>query len=263
VARSGGFDAVLVGEAAVRSPAGVGQMQAALGSPLAARGFWARVAGKAASRDGARAGAGHRRPLVKVCGLTRAADARLAAGLGADLLGFVLAPSPRRAESSLLRELRDLRALKVGVVTEAQGARLARELLADGLLDALQLHGEEAPEDCLEAGFPYFKALRLRAPEDAQRAGRYGCPRVLVDAWSAEARGGTGRRVPAELVGLLAREGALWLAGGLGPDNIREAVRLWHPELVDASSRLEASPGVKDRAALERFFAEIGAGAEA
>ena len=95
------------------------------------------------------------------------------------------------------------------------------------------------------------------------RAGEYGCPRVLADAWSAEARGGTGRRVPEELVEKLAAERPLWLAGGLGPDNIREVVRRWRPELVDASSRLEASPGVKDRAALERFFAEIAAGGEA
>jgi indole-3-glycerol phosphate synthase/phosphoribosylanthranilate isomerase len=259
VARSGGYDAVLVGEAAVRSPEGVGALRAALGSPLAARPFWARLAEKLAARPAA-GRAGFRRPLVKVCGLARAADARLAAGLGADLLGFVLAPSPRRADPSLLRELRDLRALKVGVVTEAQGRAQARSLLERGLLDALQLHGEEAPEDCLEAGFPYFKALPLRVPEDAVRAGRYGCPRVLADAWSATASGGTGRRVPDELLGLLAGGRPLWLAGGLGPENIREVVRRWRPELVDASSRLESSPGVKDRAALQRFFAAIEAG---
>jgi indole-3-glycerol phosphate synthase/phosphoribosylanthranilate isomerase len=150
----------------------------------------------------------------------------------------------------------------VGVVTEPQGTAQARALLERGLLDALQLHGEEQPGECLAAGFPYFKALRLREPADAARAGEYGCPRVLADAWSAGARGGTGRRVPGELVEKLAAERPLWLAGGLGPDNIREVVRRRRPELVDASSRLEASPGVKDRAALELFFAEIAAGGE-
>jgi indole-3-glycerol phosphate synthase/phosphoribosylanthranilate isomerase len=261
VARSAGFDAVLVGEAAVRSPEGVGALQAALDSPLAARAFWVRVAERLGERRGAPASA--RRPLVKVCGLTRVQDARLAAALGADLLGFVFAPSPRRADPSLLHELRDLRVPKVGVVTELEGTRQARELLERGLLDALQLHGEEAPEECPGAGFPYFKAMRLREPADVARAGDYTCPRVLADAWSSSARGGTGRRVPEELVGLLAQERDLWLAGGLGPDNVRGVVRRWRPELVDASSRLEASPGVKDRSALERFFAEIEAGAEA
>ncbi len=264
VARSGGFDAVLVGEAAVRSPEGVRELQAALDSPLARRRFWAllaeRLAGRLAGRQGTRAG---RRPLVKICGLTRAQDARLAAELGADLLGFVFAPSPRRADPSLLQELRDLRVSKIGVVTEPEGTRQARELLERGLLDALQLHGGEAPEECPAAGFPYFKALRLREPADGARAGYYACPRVLADAWSSAAQGGTGQRIPEELVGLLARERPLWLAGGLGPDNIRQAVQRWRPELVDASSRLEASPGVKDRPTLERFFAEIQRGAEA
>jgi phosphoribosylanthranilate isomerase len=54
----------------------------------------------------------------------------------------------------------------------------------------------------------------------------------------------------------------LWLAGGLGPGNIRATVRRWQPELVDASRGVEASPGVKERAALQRFFAEIAAGGE-
>jgi indole-3-glycerol phosphate synthase/phosphoribosylanthranilate isomerase len=273
LARSGGFEAVLVGEAAVRSPEAVEALVAALASPLAARGFWARVAQRLAARQIAvrqaalravglaaqRSGRASPRPLVKICGITRAADARLAADLGADLLGFVFAPSQRRADPALLRELTDLRVLKVGVVSEPQGTAQARGLLEAGLLDALQLHGEERPADCLAAGFPYVKALRLREPADAAGAGEYGCPRVLADAWSPEARGGTGRRVPEELVEKLSAERPLWLAGGLGPDNIREIARRWHPELVDASSRLEASPGVKDRTALERFFAEIAA----
>jgi indole-3-glycerol phosphate synthase/phosphoribosylanthranilate isomerase len=264
LARSGGFEAMLVGEAAVRNPQAVEGLQAALASPLAARGFWMRVAERlVARRDARQSGRASPRPLVKICGITRAADARLAAGLGADLLGFVFAPSPRRAEPVLLRELRDLKVLKVGVVTEAEGTAQARELLEHGLLDALQLHGEQAPAQCLEAGFPYFKALRLREAADVSRAAEYDCPRLLADAWAPEARGGTGRRVPEELVDRLAAGMPLWLAGGLGPDNIREVVRRWCPELVDASSRLEASPGVKDRAVLERYFSEIAMAAEA
>ena len=279
LARCGSFDAVLVGEAAVRRPQGVGELASALDSPLAVRDFWARVAARLgtsgrsagiprASKPGYAVGVKPGllpglRPLVKICGLTRPGDARLAADLGADLLGFVFAPSARRADPSLLRELDGLDVLKVGVVTEPQGTAQARALLEQGLLDALQLHGEERPAECLAAGFPYVKALRLHEPADVARAGEYGCPRVLADAWSEEAPGGTGRRVPRELVEKLAAERPLWLAGGLGPDNVREVVRRWHPELVDASSRLEASPGVKDRAALERFFAEIDEGGAA
>ena len=172
LARSGGFDAVLVGEAAVRSPEGVAALAAALESPLAARGFWARLAarrggradeyvgvkpGGAGLRAGVRRGETRRsglRPLVKICGLARATDARLAASLGADLLGFVFAPSPRRAEPALLRELAGLNVLKIGVVTEPEGTAQARALLEQGLLDALQLHGEEPPAECLATAFP-------------------------------------------------------------------------------------------------------------
>ncbi len=261
VALSAGFAGLLVGEAVVRRPELVAELQQTLGSPLARRGFWARLAARRTARHA------QRRPLVKVCGLTRVEDARLAAELGADLLGFVFAPSPRRAEPALLNELRALPALKVAVVVEERGRPEAldpqvRALLDEGLIDALQLHGEEQPEHCLEWGFPYYKALRVRGPEQVELCWSYRSPRVLADAWSPEARGGTGRRVPGDLLEALAAQGPLWLAGGLGPDNVREAVRRYRPELVDASSLLELATGLKDRARIERFFAETEAGGE-
>jgi indole-3-glycerol phosphate synthase/phosphoribosylanthranilate isomerase len=260
VALSAGFDGLLVGEAVVRRPELVAELQQALGSPLAGRRFWPRLAERWIAHRA-------RRPLVKICGLNRAEDARLAASLGADLLGFVFASSPRRAEPQLLRELRDLPALKVAVVVEERGRPEAldpqvRALLDEGLIDALQLHGEELPERCLEWGFPYYKALRVRGPEQVERCRSYRSPRVLADAWSPEAQGGTGRRVPEDLLEALAAQGPLWLAGGLGPDNVLEAVRRYRPELVDASSLLESAPGRKDRTRLERFFAEVAAGGE-
>jgi indole-3-glycerol phosphate synthase/phosphoribosylanthranilate isomerase len=261
VALSAGFEGLLVGEAVLRRPQLVAELEQALGSPLARRGFWARLAARRAARQA------QHRPLVKVCGLTRVEDARLAGELGADLLGFVFAPSPRRAAPGLLRELRELPALKVAVVAEERGRPEAldpqvRALLDEGLIDALQLHGEERPERCLECGFPYYKALRIRGPEQVESCRSYRSPRVLADAWAPEARGGTGRRVSEDLLAALAAQGPLWLAGGLGPDNVREAVRRYRPELVDASSLLESAPGLKDRARLERFFAEVAAGGD-
>jgi indole-3-glycerol phosphate synthase/phosphoribosylanthranilate isomerase len=266
VALSAGFEGLLVGEAVVRRPELASELQQALGSPLAGRRFWPRLAARRAARLTGSCPDG-RRPLVKICGLTRPEDARLAAGLGADLLGFVFAPSPRRAEPALLRELRDLPALKVGVVVGDRGRPEAlapgvRALLDQGLLDALQLHGEEGPAECLDFGFPYYKAVRIRKREEVARCRSYHSPRVLADAWSESARGGTGRRIREDLVAALAKQGPLWLAGGLGPDNVREAVRRYRPELVDASSLLEQAPGQKDRTLVERFFAEVAAGGE-
>ena len=214
--------------------------------------FWARVF---AVRHRL---AGSGRPMVKVCGITNRADAELAVELGADMLGFIMAPAPRRASPGAIRALADLPVLKVGVVVNDVSEALP--LLRDGCLDALQLHGDEQPGECYEIAFPYYKALRVGAPADLDAEGAYRCPRVLLDAYSPAARGGTGQRVADEL---LARRAAgdgvrpLWLAGGMGPDNVAAVIRTHAPELIDASSRLEAEPGRKDHAKLRAFFQAV------
>ena len=256
-ARSAGFDGVLVGEAVVRRPELVAELLAVLAAPAGARApFWARVF---AARHRL---AGSGRPLVKVCGITNRADAETAVALGADLLGFILAPSPRRARPEAIRELADLPVLKVGVVVNDVAEALP--LLRDGCLDALQLHGDEAPDECYRIAFPYYKALRVGTPADLDAERGYRCPRVLLDAFSPAARGGTGQRVAGDLLARrAAREGArpLWLAGGIGPDNVAAVIRDHAPELIDASTRLEAEPGRKDHDKLRAFFRQVhGAG---
>jgi indole-3-glycerol phosphate synthase/phosphoribosylanthranilate isomerase len=252
VALASGFHGILVGETAVRDPSSIEEIIHAFRRPPAdpARFFWRRLSERV--RPG--------RPLVKICGITREEDARRAAALGADVLGFILAPSPRRADPALLERLSGLEALKAAVVVDRAGAGQASDLAARGLVDVVQLHGEEAPADCLAAAFPYYKAVRLREEADAVAAGAYRCPRVLVDAYSGESRGGTGRRIPAGCVDAARTARPLWLAGGLDAHTIRETVERFSPELVDASSRLESSPGVKDPAALAAFFKEIDRG---
>ena len=240
-ARSAGFDGVLVGEAVVRRPALVAELHAVLSasSPAGGGGAAGAGAGTAAGADaaapacgaaglGASAAAGmaapapergrgpfwaqvfaarHRlagsgRPMIKVCGITRRADAELAVELGADLLGFILAPSPRRAGTEAIRELAGLPVLKVGVVVNDVSEALP--LLHDGCLDALQLHGDEQPGECYEIAFPYYKALRVGAPAHLKAEAAYRCPRVLLDAYSPAARGGTGKRVQQDLLALRA-----------------------------------------------------------
>jgi indole-3-glycerol phosphate synthase/phosphoribosylanthranilate isomerase len=253
LARSAAFDGVLVGETAMRAPQEVPELARALrGNPGR---FWPRL--WARRRPG--------RPLVKVCGITRAVDAEAALALGADALGFVLAPSKRRAEHSLLRDLRGLDILKVAVVVtengEGDGGRrlepAVRELLDRGLVDAVQFHGEETPVECAAMAFPYFKAKRIQNAADIGAMQAYRSPRVMADAWSPAAAGGTGTRVPEELAREARRSGPLWLAGGLGPENIGHVLDSLAPELIDSSSGLEESPGRKDPARLQSFFEEI------
>jgi phosphoribosylanthranilate isomerase len=252
LARSAGFDGVLVGETVMREPGLIPELARALNFPRG--GFWPRLWARKGSA---------RRPLVKICGITRAQDAEAALALGADALGFVFATSKRRASPSLLRELKDLDVLKVAVVVtggSGSGRRLdpeVSELLDARLIDAVQFHGDEAPEECAAMAFPYYKAARVRNHEDVTAMGRYRCPRVLADAWAADSAGGTGKRVPAELAGAVRDAGPLWLAGGLSPDNVGEVIDLLGPELIDASSGLEESPGRKDPAKLKKCFEEI------
>ena len=248
-----GFGGVLVGEAAMRSPDAVPAFLAGF-SQVTRNGhgdFWSRL--YARKRDG--------HPLVKICGITRRDDAEAAVELGADALGFVLAPSKRRASLTVLRELRQVPALKVAVVVGPPLDPDARAALDEGLVDAVQLHGEEKPEECASLAFPYYKAIRVNGLEDIKSMSLYRCPRVLADAWSADAAGGTGKRIPDELVRAIGERGPLWIAGGIGPDNVGDVVRTLRPELIDASSRLEASSGTKDRGKLERFFEEINGNA--
>ena len=102
--------------------------------------------------------------------------------------------------------------------------------------------------------------MRVGTPADLAAERGYRCPRVLLDAFSPAARGGTGQRVAEDL---LARRAAaqgvrpLWLAGGIGPDNVAAVIRGHAPELIDASTRLEAEPGRKDHDKLRAFFREV------
>lgn len=294
LARDGGFAAVLVGEAVVREPARVAELAAVMdhGSTGAGSGgatpahptatesgdavpvpatessgaapFWPTLAARRRLP----------RPLVKICGITTVEDARAATDLGADLLGIVYAPSPRRAPAGLARELvrAGIDVPLVAVVVEPGDDGHVERAMADraaGWISALQLHGGVAPAEALRYGWPYFTALRPGSPDaagpaiDAARS-----VRTLIDARDPHRAGGTGKQVAPEILAavteaLAARpHGALWLAGGLGPESVAEVLQRWEPELIDASSRLEASPGRKDPALLEQFFAAIDAAKE-
>ncbi len=260
-ARAAGFDGVLVGEAVVRRPELVAELHAVLSAAPPAGGrapFWERVF---AARHRL---CGSGRPLIKVCGITNRADAEAAVVLGADLLGFILAPAPRRARPEAIAELADLPALKVGVVVNDVSQALP--LLRCGYLDAVQLHGDEPPDECYEIAFPYYKALRVGDSADLSGERSYRCPRVLLDAYSPAARGGTGQRVPDDLLAQRAAGAVvppLWLAGGIGPDNVAAVIRDHAPELIDVSSRLEAEPGRKDHDKLRAFFGQVRTASDA
>ncbi len=249
VALSGGFAGILIGEAAMRDTGLIENIAALERDSIGD--FWYRLFSVQDAE----------KPLVKICGITREQDARTAAKMGAHILGFIFADSPRRTRPSLLEGLTDLEQLKVAVVVQDEGDRSldpeVSRLLSEGLIDAVQFHGAERPGRCYGVAFPYYKAVRVGNGHDVKRIGSFRCPRVLADAFEPGKPGGTGKTVSTELIESIRRQHALWLAGGIGPENVAEIISSFRPELIDASSRLESDPGIKDRNRMAQFFSEI------
>jgi phosphoribosylanthranilate isomerase len=211
------------------------------------------------------------RVKVKICGITKVEDAELALSLGADELGFVLAPSPRRMEPEAVRAivsrlrgnggLPAFRAIGV-FVNEAAGAM--RDILSFAGLDAAQVHGDELPEDCASFDFPWYRALRIASVPEALRlvGAGWSCPRILVDASARSAYGGTGASIgswAAIAAGALARERGqeFFVAGGVRPRSAASFVHSLSPDGLDVSSGVEESPGRKSREKLEALFRAI------
>lgn len=199
---------------------------------------------------------------IKICGITNAGDAEAAADAGADALGFVFhAKSPRFVspeDAGRITAKLPPFITTVGVfvdetietiITTAKAAHLA----------CLQLHGQETPEFCVEAGratgLPVIKAFRVASAGDAQRVKGYkdSASAFLLDSFSKDAHGGTGKTFDWKIAVEAKRYGRIILSGGLNPGNVAEAVRAIAPYAVDASSGVEVSPGKKDHAKIKRF----------
>lgn len=197
--------------------------------------------------------------FVKVCGLTRAEDARLAWALGAAALGFVFHPGSPRAlgleQAARLRAELPPEAFCVGVFVDAPRSLLL-EAAEAARLGALQLHGQETPEACAGLAVPVIKALKPAQARDEGlwRAFAQGAAALLLDADHPSLPGGTGRTTDWALAARLAPEARLLLAGGLHPGNAIRALQQVHPFGLDLSSGLESSPGLKDPAKLSALF---------
>lgn len=194
---------------------------------------------------------------VKICGVTRLADALHAARLGADAIGLNFFPrSPRCVSVEVAAEIAaalPASVCAVGVFVDADRDHIA--LVADRVgLGAIQFHGDEPPALCGGWSCKTIKAIRVDGPQGLAAAARYGVDYVLADAHVAGQHGGTGRRVPlAWLTGVPTER--LILAGGLTPDTVAEAIRAVHPAAVDVASGVESAPGIKDPEKVERFIA--------
>lgn len=195
---------------------------------------------------------------VKICGITNTEDGLAAVQAGADALGFVFyEPSPRYVSPQTAAEI--IRSLppyvaKVGVFVNAPDELVLQAINLCGL-HILQFHGDEPPEQCGRFGLMSMKAFRVKNRESLAALKAYPTDAWLLDTYSPGKPGGTGEVFNWALAKEAQNMGRpIFLAGGLTPENVAEAVRRVRPYGVDVSSGVESAPGKKDHAKVSAFI---------
>ena len=199
---------------------------------------------------------------VKICGITNYEDAAIAVDLGATALGFIFADSPRQITPQKARDI--IHAIPpfvktVGVFVN-EGPTEIKEIVHHCGLDLVQLHGDESPALCDEL-MPYtIKALSIKDESSLQTGQAYhGKVRaLLLDTYSKEKAGGTGKTFDWELAIKIKKQGTpIIISGGLGPSNIVAAIHTVRPYAVDVNSGVEESPGKKSHILIKALMAEL------
>ncbi|HMF88011.1 MAG TPA: phosphoribosylanthranilate isomerase [Gemmatimonadaceae bacterium] len=204
---------------------------------------------------------------VKFCGMTRPQDAALAAEIGVSYVGVVFADGPRRVTPMQGRAILDAAGpgvKRVGVFGTNAPEEIARAS-EEARLDVVQLHADPTIDDVRAArkkfGGEVWAAIRIAGTHISPESELLftAADAIVLDARSERGLGGTGEALPwSDLAVDLARDrgsAAVVLAGGLKPDNVASAVRSLAPDVVDVSSGIEASPGVKDVRLMREFYA--------
>lgn len=195
-----------------------------------------------------------RNALVKVCGVTNAEDARIAVDAGADFLGFIFAPSKRRVTPSKVKAI--LREVKgayeaVGVFVHETLSRV-NEIIEETGISYVQLHDDESDAYAAKVNAKIIRTIRVKDASSFAAIERYTRYDILLFDTYTEAYGGAGKRFNWDL--LRGREEDYFLAGGLTPDNVYEALTQTNAKGVDVSSGLEATPGKKDAKKVRTFI---------
>ncbi len=202
---------------------------------------------------------------VKVCGITRLGDARLAADAGAWAIGLIFHPeSPRACDPAAAEEIGNALKRRVEVAGVFVNSSLdeVAELADRCSLTILQLHGDEGPAYCREAARRTgCKVMKAHQVKDAAAVRTLESFREvdfhLMDTHAAHIRGGTGQTFDWELAQHHRSQIPVVVSGGINPDNVREAIDAVRPFAVDSASGTEASPGVKDPERVEALLRAV------
>ncbi len=207
---------------------------------------------------------------IKFCGLTRAEDAREAARLGAAWVGVIFADSPRTVDAATARRILDVvpaAVRRVGVFGPASPAAVANTAREAGV-EVVQLHGEPDAAYLSELRSRFQGRIWVVIRTEGDLPGVAGgvftaADAVVIDARVAGRLGGTGVAVDwarlAPQLGRLRGGTPVVLAGGLTPENVADAIRIVAPDVVDVSSGVEVSPGIKDHERMRAFARAVRA----
>ena len=202
---------------------------------------------------------------LKICGVTTRDDAQRLVALGVDALGVNFWPQSKRFLAPEAADwLHDLagRILRVGVFVN-ESAELPLRLVRDGLLDVVQLHGDELPEDALpyaQVGVPFFKAIGVKTRADLERALEFGANAILLDAHAPGVYGGTGETFDwntALEFKVRHPQLPIILAGGIVPANAALAATTVAPAALDVASGAEISASIKDFTKVRALLAAL------
>lgn len=187
---------------------------------------------------------------IKVCGITRFEDAKVAASIGVDALGFIFYQrSPRYIppeEAALIIKQLPPFVSRVGVFVDEDQEKVVAIARATGI-DTIQLHGTESPRYCSKLPLPIIKAFSIEPDSDLSLLEQYHVAGFLLDTWASGKRGGTGKTFDWSIArSACIKYGRVILAGGLNPTNIEEALESVHPYGIDINSGVEIKPGIKN-----------------
>lgn len=197
---------------------------------------------------------------IKICGITNADDALAAVDMGADLLGFNFYPKSKRyitvdKAHAIINKLPTF-VDTVGLFVNAT-AEEVREVVGKGMLDWIQLHGDETPAFCdslSDVGVKIIKAIRVRSKKDIKSVRNFFTDVILLDAYDAKLYGGTGKVFDWKLIGNTQQR--IFLAGGITPENAVDAIDVGVYG-IDVCSGIESEPGKKDHEKMRRLFENI------
>jgi phosphoribosylanthranilate isomerase len=199
---------------------------------------------------------------VKICGITNSEDARVAVEAGVDWLGFIFYPpspryiSPEHAQAIIARLPATV--TPVGVFVN-EGVPSITHVARRSGVRMVQLHGEESAGLCQQLAWPVIKTFRFTAQVQPVMMQQYAVAAFLIEGFHADLYGGGGARADWRRVAGLHTYGRIILAGGLTPENVREAIHTVRPYAVDVCSGVEAAPGKKDWQKVRAFIAEAKA----